>query len=408
MRGGIIMNIKQMITKARSSDAFIKLKQYYGKKSFMHISGVARLEMPHSSFIAWLLDKNSDHGLGYYAIKKLLSLVAISKEYGFNQNVDIKPDLLNFFVNESLKITSETTSVEKQINLGKTSKRLDIEILLTVEICGQSFILPIIIENKVNSKEHDSQTDFYHDWAVSEYTNDKYLNAILIYLTPNKNDKPSCDKFLTISYQNLTDYVIEPALKNCVDSHAIMIIKDYLRCLSYTSLDDMDVNDASGQNKGDIIMAYSEEEKQLLHEFWDNNKDLIYAVAESLDESEQQNTKIQTILKGVSNRDYSKYIYKGISYNKTAFVYAVISDYIKNNPHYSYNDLANTFDDKVVKLEKDVSDKKRFNKKAITLQNGDVVYVSNQIGSSEKKSNCLIISCFCDKITALGIPYSKM
>ncbi|MCI6014479.1 MAG: PD-(D/E)XK nuclease family protein [Coprobacillus sp.] len=401
------MNIAETIINAKKSDAYIKLKSYYEKKSYMHIIGTARSELAHSNFIAWLLNKKSEHNLEYYPVKKLLNLIAICREHN-KDDIDIQSDLLKLFVNDSIEILNEIVSVEKQITIAGESKRLDIEILLDVNICNNLFKLPIIIENKVNSLEHNDQTIFYKKWAQKEYNNsDIFLPSLLIYLTPKNYDKPKCKDFIVVNYQDLTNYVIEPSLKKCTDLHSVMVIKDYLRCLTFTSLDDKDT-DKNNKNKGDIIMAYSEEEKKLLHEFWDNNKDLIYAVAESLSEEEKADSKIETILKSVSSKDYSKYCYRNSIYNKTNFVYEVLKDYINDNSVNSYKELIDVFDDKIVKLAKDVKDPTRFNKTPITLKNGDIVYISNQIGITETKKNLQNINYFCEKISTLGIQYSKI
>lgn len=75
---------------------------------------------------------------------------------------------INLFINEKLDIRNVFIATERQI---KQQKRLDIELIIDFAISGETFLLPVIIENKVGikDKEHDEQTAYYHDWAVEHY-----------------------------------------------------------------------------------------------------------------------------------------------------------------------------------------------------------------------------------------------
>lgn len=89
-------DIKKMIAAANNSNAFISLKKYYSQLSMLQISGKARDELSHSRFIAWLLNPESNHLLGFYPAKKFMQMIAVAMEessdyeeqYGGNQYIE--------------------------------------------------------------------------------------------------------------------------------------------------------------------------------------------------------------------------------------------------------------------------------------------------------------------------------
>jgi len=402
------INISKLISKANNSKEFIELKKYYKRMSFMQIAGCSRLELQHSNFIAWLLNSKSDHELGFIPIIKFLSMIAICKENEVNQGIDYEEDFLNLFINETFDITDVSIETERAVSKDKkdSKKRIDIEILVSAKFNKENKILPIIIENKVKSKEHDKQTKYYYEWSKKQYDDEEYLKPIFVYLTPNIDDEPECDEFIRISYQNLIDLLIEPLYYFCKDEHSKIMIEDYLRCLSYTSIDLMK------KEKGDIIMGYSPKELKLLHEFWDKNKDLMYAVAKSLEDDEtideEEMKKIKPIIEGINVKDYSKYEFEGNIYNKRRLVLAVVKSYVDKNPDITYAELLKIFPDElndkktlgVIRKISEINDNTRyFTSEAIKLADAEVA-ICNQWGK-------LNISIFIDKAKENGMRITK-
>ncbi len=109
------------------------------------------------------------------------------------------------------------------------------------------------------------------------------------------------------------------------------------------------------------------------------------------------------------NFDYTKYLYRGISYGKNRLVLAVITDYARQHPELSYNQLRTVFPDSLQgtetltteRIAKSKKDKRNFMKsdELITLAD-EVVSVSTQWG----KFN---IGRFLEKCKVLGIEVSE-
>ncbi|MFM2343510.1 MAG: hypothetical protein RLZZ210_118, partial [Pseudomonadota bacterium] len=113
-----------------------------------------------------------------------------------------------------------------------------------------------------------------------------------------------------------------------------------------------------------------------------------------LPETKDYQTKIQEKMEekreAKSNKDYTKYKFNGIIYNKRYLVLAVIQYFVGNNNPLSLDDLTKTFTDKNLFME--LSDaKKTYEQKGhlrhfiedtniVTCKNGDKFAISNQWG----------------------------
>lgn len=74
------MNDYHDLLKMINSEEYIRLKDYYTRETFWDATGTARLELPHSSFIHWLLNPDSTHGMGDYPLRKFIETVIFAKE----------------------------------------------------------------------------------------------------------------------------------------------------------------------------------------------------------------------------------------------------------------------------------------------------------------------------------------
>jgi len=130
-------------------------------------------------------------------------------------------------------------------------------------------------------------------------------------------------------------------------SEASSLIDNYLRCLSYPSIDENSIKN------GGLIMAVNERERKLLLDFWEGNKPLLLAMLnvlkddESIDEQERENmdTMINTIY-NKSSKDYSKCLFKGHKYPKSRVVWAVLKEYV-NSTQVTFEALKSIFSDNI-------------------------------------------------------------
>lgn len=283
-----------------------RLQSLYFSKSFSEILSVSRREISHSSFIAWLLDNKENHLLSFFPIQKFLEIITLrcgneleSKHYNF----------FNSILTDNYKIKS--VEIIKEKGLGKFG-RLDLYVEILLFIDSKEYKVKLIIENKVESKENNDQTQNYYQY-FEDNKKEEEIN-LYVYLTAiptlelNQLSEPECcnKNFIQINYQYLVDYLLEPALNQNISNKTKFIIQEYLQSLSQPSLDDEVIKQKQG-----LIMALGKEEKELLSNFWKKNEKLIlsamYAIStdESQDEEVRETTNKALNALSSSNRDYS-------------------------------------------------------------------------------------------------------
>ncbi|MCL2856603.1 MAG: PD-(D/E)XK nuclease family protein [Oscillospiraceae bacterium] len=338
--------LHEQIINLNNSNEFKQLSRYYKKKSFFNILGISRKENIHSYFLHWLLSPTESHELNDFALRRLLELLVLVKNklQAENEQLQFPEGIEDIIVCGGY--TLEHIICERE-HATSANDRLDL--FLSFDFSSEQVIktINIILENKVKSKEGKEQTNRYYTYGENLDGESVYL-----FLSPISNSdfemlaSPTCDckQFIGLNYQYLVDYVLEPCLSECTPQDARVFIEEYLRTLSQPSLqfDDFD--------GGEVIMAVSSRERELLLNFWGNNKDLLTAALNALADNpeleQEERDRIHESLQAVSkasNRDYTKYKFNGQVYIKNRLVLAVIQSYVASNPSISMEDLLQAF-----------------------------------------------------------------
>lgn len=311
-----IDQIRDEIIKFKNDPDFQKLENFYYSKSFSEILGVSRREISHSGFLAWLLGNLESHNLGEFPIKKFLDIIL---KFSNDKLKSKHSDLFNSFVTEDYLIERLFIKSEYAI---KNVGRLDIYIELTLLIAGKTKNIKLIIENKVESRENNDQTNSYFNFFNPTENDDNIV--IYVYLTPISTlelielTEPECNckAFIQINYQSIVDYLIEPALNQNISTRTQNILTEYLKSLSQPSIDE----EADG-HKQELIMALGNEERKLLSSFWEKNQKLIlaslYAISSDPEQEKDTRDSIREALDSLSSdKDRSTY---NIKYNGVVF-----------------------------------------------------------------------------------------
>lgn len=304
-------DVTKAIVAFSNSPKYRELDAYYRRKSNFEVLGIQRNETRHSRFVAWLLNPSEAHGLGTFGLKKFLEVCVLARlESKQRVPSGVPAEVLDELIVGRARILDAVVRTELAV---ERRSRIDIHIDCTIAVpqMGQKR-LAILIENKVDSTEHDAQTVRYSEWLRQH--SDNYDWSLLVYLTPVPTLKlmeyaePDCDckEFLQINYQYLVDYLIEPALALTQSSQAREFISDYLRALSVPS-----VIIADEENRGDVIMAISEHERKLLTAFWEMHRPLIlasfYAISNDPNQVEELRDDAAMVLNSLGTKDYSRY-----------------------------------------------------------------------------------------------------
>ena len=373
------MECRKEIIDLYNSDEYQRLKAYYAKRSMLDILGVARSELAHSNMLAWLLDPNETHGLGSFPMRKFLHLLVVAK-LGLSENfsrenetrAEFDTALMDSILTNSCVVESVSVEAEKAVDsTGDKHKdsRIDIyaEVALRLSKNEKEIkILPIVVENKVGSKEHDDQTKSYHDWCMKEVdcNKDKYFpSPLFVFLTAHRTlalngDKYyggipcSCPNYIRINYQYIVDYLIEQCLKQSISEDTRKVLKDYLRSLTYTYIN-------GDIKEGDTYMAISEEERKLLVQFWKNNENLLSAVIEAFADDPDTDSETSKKLKDAlisRKKDLTKYKVNGVDgapLPKGRMVLEVVKKFVRDrqqeNRDVTWEDLKRAFNRKEIK-----------------------------------------------------------
>lgn len=307
--------IEDLITRYNVDSRNTKLRDYYGADNLWHTLQIERDENRHSSFLAWLLNKDAINDNS--PLYKFLNLIIRRKEG--DEETDYK-ELKRAILLGNLKLKSVQIIPEKVIStLSKIryNDRIDIYTDCIISGVGNYSRLEIFIENKIDSGEGDckntdiinptpeeetykgkKQTERYY-YACSKdnnLRNDSFIKdntlQIFIFLTA-REQKPTDSHFVTVSYQDMVDFIIVPYLnREDIDDHMSMTLRDYLRILG-NPFNNM------------TIMATTPEEKELLEEFYKRNEDLFRRALEVMhqnSESDEEAKNYKEILDSINKQ----------------------------------------------------------------------------------------------------------
>lgn len=335
-----MMNIEQQLSEFNRCTESTQLIEYIFQNNIFETIGKSRNEMVHSKMLKYLITSN-ELSVSYVPLKHLLDAV-VRRDSQQRKNV-LDSSLRQAILTNSLLITN-IDSCEVEYALGDYAKshsnncagfidekqrtqsarekdRLDL--YLKASIAGASRkTLEIFIENKVYSKEGDNQTQRYYEVCKPQpgQGRNKTSYKIFVYLTPlsskqldnynalDDKDKPCCEQYIQINYQDVLDYIITPLQYDLkLNTRIHTILNEYVNCLELPALPDVEVTTAP---KDFSIMATSQKEKKLVESFMqvEANRTLInaaLAVSESdhLYEVGQKKylTEDDAILKALSN-----------------------------------------------------------------------------------------------------------
>lgn len=143
--------------------------------------GMARQEVKHSAFFAWLLTpyKGKQHDLDNAFLKAWLELLFNENaEGGHRSNSEILAEIGFHSINDFIPLLNvKKINVLTEECLISQERRIDI----LIECVEEKIV--IVIENKVGTTTHDAQLQAYEDDVNQKYKEDGW-KKIYVYLTP--------------------------------------------------------------------------------------------------------------------------------------------------------------------------------------------------------------------------------
>lgn len=201
------------------NDDLSELEERIGRFNIFDALGIARAEIRHSNFLAWLLDPNESHGQGALFLKALLM------------------DLLRQTPVEKRPLSPVELDGEELsgVEIRREWKHIDLLIL-----CKEP-AFAIAIENKVYSGEHGDQLERYEREVRGSFPERKHL---FVFLTPD-GTAPSDDEWIRSSYANI-HRVIERCRRTNgagLGADVAAFVDHYLRLIGSRFMDDATLDD---------------------------------------------------------------------------------------------------------------------------------------------------------------------
>jgi hypothetical protein len=207
---------------AIGNDKLERLEALINQFNIFEALGVARQELRHSDFLAFLLDPRQHHGLGDCFLKRFLQ-AALS-------NADSPPPLTPLDI--------ELLTLDHMVPY---RERLSIDVLLLDE----DQRIAVIIENKVGSGEHSGQLERYEATVRQQYPGWK---VIPVFLTPS-GDAPSESSYIPIDYKAICGIVegLAESRQSSLEPEVHGLLKHYARLLRRYVVEDSEIADLCRQ-----------------------------------------------------------------------------------------------------------------------------------------------------------------
>ena len=216
-----------------ADDVFIQLNEQISQFNPFEVLKLKGHEIRHSNMLAWLLNPNESHGLGFDFLEQFALAMADSPVESAETAAAI-----NEFLRKLITTSHPFVKVEREPE-SKDKMRLDIKILCIWE-SETPEIFDIIIENKVYSKQGKNQLKNYIDY---EKTVNPTAKHIPVYLTLDEDDEPADPSYCHMTYFQIVELLrklIEKQKLKGISSSAFSFIEYYL--LTLEELMDLDEN----------------------------------------------------------------------------------------------------------------------------------------------------------------------
>jgi hypothetical protein len=247
-----------------------KLEVGLNEPNIFQILRISTKEIRHSNFLSWLLNPNSNHGLGDIVLKNFLNELDIEKIH--LDNVEIRREW----------------------------KSIDLLIILDDYV--------VCIENKIFSDEHSDQLKRYKNIIEKEFTNKK---RFFVYLTPfGISSKQESESYIPISYQLIVE--ILEGIDEKIFASLNQLVRNYINDYIITLNRDVMGNDKLTELSKKIYTKH----KELFDFIYDRKfdiSDLLYKTLSNLLESKDY-------ILGSQNKSFVRFTTKEIKdltyYNK--------------------------------------------------------------------------------------------
>jgi hypothetical protein len=186
------------------NDDLLELESEIGRFNIFDALGIARKEISHSNFLAFILDPAESHGVGQLFLKALLTDMLKRAPTHMRPLSPIELDGIDL----------------RGAEVRREWKNIDLLIL------SREPSLAILIENKVDSSEHSQQLERYGATAQREFAS---VPRLQVYLTPDGSDA-SGDDWISYSYRDIYRVFtrVRETYHNAIGDDVLVFLDHYL------------------------------------------------------------------------------------------------------------------------------------------------------------------------------------
>lgn len=350
-------NVVELLNSYHKSPVTQKLREKFLSPSLFDIIQKDRSETVHSNFLKWIFGLQASNRIDGFNI--ISSLIQVGYKRAIEQG---RQDYFSTELAKAAYGNPDSIQIPKKENIRReypckgvyycndnNSNSGIVDIVISGTFSQENNIRPfkIIIENKVDTKEHDLQTWKYYTYFEKrkcsdtpdkiiikkiEYDGTDEELRIYLFLTPEPNPanaRCDCNRFIKINYQDIMEYCIVPLLQSSqLDSRNRLFLEEYSRALSLPYIDNI------GKT---IIMSLDPIDADLLKEFWEANQTLITMSLKALAQTSENDSEVQETVDAIENLKSSrkKYSITNIATgdikqtNQSNLMYDLMNMYIK-------------------------------------------------------------------------------
>ncbi len=201
------------------NDDLLALESLVGKFNIFDALEIARVEIRHSNFLAFILDPAESHGQGQLFLKAILM------------------DLLKAAPAELRPLSPiELDGTDlRGVEVRREWEHIDLLIA-----CRQPAFF-IVIENKVGAQEHSNQLRRYEQAMNRHYPD---AHPLYVYLTPI-GDEPSEDRWVSYSYEDIHRVLtrVRTTYHNAIGEDVLIFLDHYLSLIGTRFMNDEKIDE---------------------------------------------------------------------------------------------------------------------------------------------------------------------
>lgn len=192
-------------------DCLNELKPWLDNFNIFDVLKLSRAEIRHSNMLSWLLNPSENHGLNDLFLRNLIKVIIQNNSYS-----DINPIELLTVDFSDLQVLREWENID-------------------IFLSSKEYV--IVIENKIDSQEHDNQLQKYKKIVDERYKKQKKL---YLYLTPSGIAPSDDENWLIVTYSDILEalQISFDLNQNELPPGPKMLIQDYINLLRSKIVED--------------------------------------------------------------------------------------------------------------------------------------------------------------------------